>query len=202
MIWSSTSFFDQLAQLTVVWARKRWCQSYVKPFQEGRLQFHWIIKLWSALLLFTFSRIHWLLPKKNSWQQPVPSLVTMTPPNQQCPFRSRKILNWYGEKAELMRQNIWFRNTECIQSDCSILGLSIQGLVSHIISNYIETITILVQSIIKGTCWHSFGYNWSDFCTVFNSAIILLCLDKKYKRRGSKVRFLYICLSSWHWLYH
>jgi len=28
--------------------------------KEGRLQFHWIIKLWSALLLFTFSGIHWL----------------------------------------------------------------------------------------------------------------------------------------------
>jgi len=35
--------------------------------------------------------------------------------------------------AEPIRQNIWFRNTKCIQSDCSILGLSVQGSVSHII---------------------------------------------------------------------
>ena len=30
--------------------------------------------------------------------EPVPSLVTMTPPNQLRPFRSREILNRYGEK--------------------------------------------------------------------------------------------------------
>ena len=36
-------------------------------------------------------------------------------------------------KAEPIRQNIRFRNTKCIQSDRSILGLSVQGLVSHII---------------------------------------------------------------------
>ena len=34
-------------------------------------------------------------------------------------------------KAEPIRQNIQFRNTKCIQSDHSILGLSTQGLVSH-----------------------------------------------------------------------
>ena len=79
-----------------VW--KRWHQSYVKPFHGGRLQFHWIIKLWSALLLFSFSHIHWLQLRKNGWQQPVPSLVTTTPPNQQCPFQSREMLNRYGEK--------------------------------------------------------------------------------------------------------
>ena len=33
--------------------------------------------------------------------------------------------------AEAIRQNIRFRNTKCIQSDSSILGLSIQGLVSQ-----------------------------------------------------------------------
>ena len=59
----------------------------------------------------------------------------MTLPTQQRPFRSRKMLNQYGEKAELIQQNIRFRNTKCIQSDRSILGLSVQGLVSHIISN-------------------------------------------------------------------
>jgi len=37
------------------------------------------------------------------------------------------------QKAESIRQNIQFRNTKCIQSDRSILGLSVQGLVSHII---------------------------------------------------------------------
>jgi len=37
-------------------------------------------------------------------------------------------------KAEPKQQNIRFRNTKCIQSDRSILGLSIQGLGSHIIS--------------------------------------------------------------------
>ena len=36
-------------------------------------------------------------------------------------------------KAKLIQQNIRFRNTKCIQSDRSILGLSVQGLVSHII---------------------------------------------------------------------
>ena len=35
--------------------------------------------------------------------------------------------------SELIWQNIRFRNTKCIQSDRSILGLSVQGLVSHII---------------------------------------------------------------------
>ena len=34
---------------------------------------------------------------------------------------------------EPIRQNIRFRNTKCIQSDRNILGLSVQGLVSHII---------------------------------------------------------------------
>ena len=61
------------------------------------------------------------------------SWVTMTPPNQQCPFWSCEILNRYGEKAEPIRESIWFRNTKCIQSDRSILGLSVQGLVSYII---------------------------------------------------------------------
>jgi len=32
-----------------------------------------------------------------------------------------------------LRQNIWFRNTKCIQSDHSILVLSVQDIVSHII---------------------------------------------------------------------
>ena len=38
------------------------------------------------------------------------------------------------QKAEPIWQNIRFRNTKCIQSDRSILGLSAQGLVSHIIN--------------------------------------------------------------------
>jgi len=37
------------------------------------------------------------------------------------------------QKAEPIRQTIQFRNTKCIQSDRSILELSVQGLVSHII---------------------------------------------------------------------
>ena len=40
-------------------------------------------------------------------------------------------------KAEPIRQDIQFRNTKCIRSDRSILGLSVQGLVSHIINNLI-----------------------------------------------------------------
>ena len=36
-------------------------------------------------------------------------------------------------KAEPIRQNIRFRNMKYIQSDRSILGLFVQGLVSHII---------------------------------------------------------------------
>ena len=36
-------------------------------------------------------------------------------------------------KAEPIWQSIRFRNTKCIQSDRSILGLSVQGSVSHII---------------------------------------------------------------------
>ena len=39
-------------------------------------------------------------------------------------------------KAESIRQNIRIRTTKCIQSDRSILGLSVQGLISHII-NYV-----------------------------------------------------------------
>ena len=35
--------------------------------------------------------------------------------------------------AEQIQQNTWFRNTKYIQSDRNILGLSVQGLVSHII---------------------------------------------------------------------
>ena len=38
------------------------------------------------------------LTEKEQQQQPVPSLVAMTPPNQQRPFWSRKMLNRYGEK--------------------------------------------------------------------------------------------------------
>ena len=40
-------------------------------------------------------------------------------------------------KAEPIQQNIQFRNPKCIQSDRSIMELSVQGLVSHIISQYI-----------------------------------------------------------------
>ena len=42
------------------------------------------------------------------------------------------------QKAEPIRQNIRFKNTKCIQSDRSILGLSVQGLVSHIIQRDTE----------------------------------------------------------------
>jgi len=35
--------------------------------------------------------------------------------------------------AEPIQQNTWFRNTKYIQSDRNILGLSVQGLVSHIV---------------------------------------------------------------------
>ena len=45
--------------------------------------------------------------------------------------RNAEPIRW---KAELIWQNIRFRNTKCIQSDCNILGLSVQGLVSHIIN--------------------------------------------------------------------
>ena len=46
--------------------------------------------------------------------------------------------------AEPIRQNIWFRNTKCIQSDRSIPGLSIPGLVSHIIKVYLVQFTFSV----------------------------------------------------------
>jgi len=36
------------------------------------------------------------------------------------------------QKAESIRRNIHFSNTKCIQSDCSILGLFVQNLFSHI----------------------------------------------------------------------
>ena len=59
-------------------------------------------------------------------------------------------------KAELIRQNIRFRNTKCIQSDRSILGLSIQGLVSHIIRwniaiilNYCPALRVLAQKSLR-----------------------------------------------------
>ena len=44
-------------------------------------------------------------------------------------------------------QNIQFSNMICIQSDCSILGLSVQGLVSHIIK----------------TCTFGCGFNFTSY---------------------------------------
>ena len=67
----------------------------------------------------------------------------MTSHNQQHPFRSREMLNRYTKKAKLIRQNIRLRNTKCIQSDRSILGLSVQILVSHITNHNISHIAAL-----------------------------------------------------------
>jgi len=44
-----------------------------------------------------------------------------------------KYTSWVTQKAGPIWQNIQFSNMKCIQSDCSILGISIHGLVSHII---------------------------------------------------------------------
>ena len=72
------------------------------------------------------------LAEKEQLATAVPSLIAMTPTNQQCPFQSHEMLNDTA-KTELVQQNVQFMNTNCIQSDGSILGLSVQGLVSHVI---------------------------------------------------------------------
>jgi len=51
-------------------------------------------------------------------------------------------------KVEPMQQNIWLSYTKCIQPDCSIQGLSVQGLVSHIIKLInIQSIYTYIQHI-------------------------------------------------------
>jgi len=54
--------------------------------------------------------------------------------------------------AEPIRQNIWFRNMKCIQSDHSILGLSVQGLVSHIIIHCKQLLTSYDSLVFYCTC--------------------------------------------------
>ena len=69
-------------------------------------------------------------------------MVTMTPPppNQQCPFWSHEMLNRYGK--------IFGSGTQkCIQSDHSILGLSVQGLVSHIINEVVRYLKALPKGV-------------------------------------------------------
>ena len=55
------------------------------------------------------------------------------------------------QKAEPIRQNIRFRNMKYIQSDRSILGLFVQGLVSHIINMYICTRSITCKFLNQYT---------------------------------------------------
>ena len=65
----------------------------------------------------------------------------MTSPNQQHPFPSRK--SWTDMARSWTRTvNIWFSKTKCIHSDYRILGLSVQALVSHILTLSSQTATI------------------------------------------------------------
>ena len=73
---------------------KWWHQSYVNPFQGGRLQFRQIIKL-EALSCCSLSVVSIGFSRERT--ATVLSLVTMTPPNQQRPFRSREMLNRYSK---------------------------------------------------------------------------------------------------------
>jgi len=55
----------------------------------------------------------------------------MTPPNQQCPFWSREMLNQYGEKLNRYAK-IFGSGTRNVSNQ---IVASVQDLVSHIISD-------------------------------------------------------------------
>jgi len=120
--------------------QKRWRQSYIKAFQGGRLQFRWIIKLKCSLAVHFQS---YPLAFAEKEQLATASAVFGNYDSTQRPFRSREMLNRYSKKAKPIRQNIRLRNTKCIQSDRSILGFSVQILVSHITNHNISHIAAL-----------------------------------------------------------
>jgi len=88
------SFFDWRT-----WQWKQWRQTYVKLILRGRLQFRWIIKLHSTLLLVCLQR-----------------LATSS---QQC--HSGHAKSWTDIARSLTNMaNIQFTSMKCIQFNCSI----------------------------------------------------------------------------------
>ena len=96
--------------------RKRWRQSYIKPFQGGRLLENKTLK---RSLAVHFQSYPLALAEKE--QLATASAVFGNYDSTQSATPIPVVRN-----AEQIQQNTWFRNTKYIQSDCSILGLSVR----------------------------------------------------------------------------